>query len=212
MIDDVEFARALHVLCIAHWIGGVAFVTLIALPFARAQKDAAAGWALFEGIENRFAGQVRWSIPFAGASGFWMTWRLGLWAAFADPAFWWMDAMVLRAGGAHGGGQFSSLNRLPIEASPLRRRAIRGVCCAASGARISCCSWRQPPRSSAPWRAPTEDYCDEGSRAREARSRGNARRTPRRVARPPRSGAGGAPRSSVMASAPSFSAPASGRS
>ncbi len=93
-IDDIEIARALHVLCIAHWIGGVAFVTLVALPFARAQKDAAAGWALFEGIENRFAGQVRWSIPLAGASGLWMTWRLGLWAAFADPAFWWMDAMV----------------------------------------------------------------------------------------------------------------------
>jgi len=24
-----------------------------------------------------------------------MTWRLGLWAAFDAPSFWWMDAMVL---------------------------------------------------------------------------------------------------------------------
>jgi uncharacterized membrane protein len=94
-IDDVELARALHVLCIVHWIGGVAFVTLVALPLARAQNDGANGWALFEGIENRFAAQARWSIPLAGASGLWMTWRLGLWGAFADPAFWWMDAMVL---------------------------------------------------------------------------------------------------------------------
>jgi uncharacterized membrane protein len=94
-IDDVELARALHVLCVVHWIGGVAFVTLVALPLARAQNDGAKAWALFEGIENRFAAQARWSIPLAGASGLWMTWRLGLWSAFADPAFWWMDAMVL---------------------------------------------------------------------------------------------------------------------
>jgi hypothetical protein len=24
-----------------------------------------------------------------------MTWRLGLWSSFFDPAFWWMDAMLL---------------------------------------------------------------------------------------------------------------------
>jgi uncharacterized membrane protein len=95
VIDDVELARAVHVLCVAHWIGGVAFVTLVALPLARAQVDGTKGWALFEAIENRFAAQVRWSIPLAGVSGMWMTWRLGLWAAFVDPTFWWMDAMVL---------------------------------------------------------------------------------------------------------------------
>ena len=95
MIDDIEVARALHVLCVAHWIGGVAFVTLVALPLARAQDEAAKGWALFAAIENRFGAQVRWTIPIAGLSGLWMTWRLGLWTAFADPGFWWMDAMVL---------------------------------------------------------------------------------------------------------------------
>ena len=35
MIDDIELARALHVLFVFHWIGGVAFVTLVALPLAR---------------------------------------------------------------------------------------------------------------------------------------------------------------------------------
>ena len=94
VVDDVELARALHVLSVVHWIGGVAFVALVALPLARSAKDARAGWALFESIENRFAGQVRWSIPLAGATGAWMTWRLDLWAGFAEPAFWWLDAMV----------------------------------------------------------------------------------------------------------------------
>jgi putative copper export protein len=38
VIDDVELARAVHVLCVAHWIGGVAFVTLVALPRAGAGR------------------------------------------------------------------------------------------------------------------------------------------------------------------------------
>ena len=86
MIDDVEVARALHVVFVAHWIGGVAFVTLVALPLARACGDAEKGWALFEPIERRFAAQVRFSIPLAGATGFWMAWRLQLWGLFAEPA------------------------------------------------------------------------------------------------------------------------------
>ena len=94
MIDDIELARALHVLFVAHWIGGVAFVTLVALPLALSKSEAKAGWALFEAIEGRFAAQVRWSIPLAGLSGLWMTWRLELWGLFAYPAFWWLDAMV----------------------------------------------------------------------------------------------------------------------
>jgi uncharacterized membrane protein len=95
MINDIELSRALHVLFVAHWIGGVSFVTLVALPLARAASDARKGWALFESIEKRFSAQVRWTIPLAGATGLWMTWRLDLWNRFADPSFWWMDAMVL---------------------------------------------------------------------------------------------------------------------
>ncbi len=94
MIDDIELAQALHVLSIVHWIGGVAFVTLVALPLSRAKPEAAQGWALFEAIERRFAAQVRISIPLAGATGLWMVWRLNLWAGFADPALWWLSAMA----------------------------------------------------------------------------------------------------------------------
>jgi hypothetical protein len=65
-----------------------------AAPGAREQGPGK-GWALFEAIEKRFSRQVRWSIPLAGATGLWTAWRLNLWAQFADPAFWWLDAMVL---------------------------------------------------------------------------------------------------------------------
>jgi uncharacterized membrane protein len=93
-LDYIELARALHVLFVTHWIGGVAFITLVALPLARSSKDPQAGWAFFEAIERRFSAQVRWSIPLAGATGLWMACRLNLWSQFADPAFWWLDAMV----------------------------------------------------------------------------------------------------------------------
>jgi uncharacterized membrane protein len=95
VIDDIELARAVHVLFVVHWIGGVAFVTLVALPLALSKSEAKAGWELFEAIERRFAAQVRWSIPLAGLTGLWMTWRLDLWGLFASRAFWWLDAMVL---------------------------------------------------------------------------------------------------------------------
>ena len=94
MIDDIGLARALHVLFVVHWIGGVAFVTLVALPLARAGEEARSSWALFEAIERRFAVQARVSVPLAGATGLWMTSRLDLWSRFGDRAFWWMDAMV----------------------------------------------------------------------------------------------------------------------
>ena len=94
-LDDIELARALHVLFVTHWIGGVAFITLVALPLANAREDARVGWALFEAIEKRFSAQVRWSIPLAGATGLWMAWRLDLWDQFGDPTFWWLDAMAL---------------------------------------------------------------------------------------------------------------------
>ena len=92
-MDDVVLARALHVLAVVHWIGGVAFVTLVALPLANA-RGGPEGLALFGAIERRFAAQVRWSIAIAGASGLWMTYRMDLWYRFADPRFWWMSAMA----------------------------------------------------------------------------------------------------------------------
>jgi uncharacterized membrane protein len=92
-MDDVTLARALHVLAVIHWIGGLAFVTLIVLPFARSRQTAAEALAVFANVERRFAAQVRVSIPLVGATGLWMTYRLNLWDRFADPHFWWMTAM-----------------------------------------------------------------------------------------------------------------------
>jgi hypothetical protein len=45
-------------------------------------------------IEHGFARQARWTTGVAGATGFYMAWRLDLWDRFATAEFWWMHAMV----------------------------------------------------------------------------------------------------------------------
>ncbi len=94
-MDDVTLARAVHILSIVHWIGGVAFVTLVVLPVARRVADPRQRLALFESVERRFAAQVRLSVPLAGATGFYMAERLDAWLRFLDPAQWWLGAMLL---------------------------------------------------------------------------------------------------------------------
>lgn len=94
-MDDLAIARALHVLAIVHWIGGVAMVTLVLLPGLARAVPGPERLRLFEMIEGRFAFQARLSTVLAGATGFWMTHRLGAWERFLDPCdYWWMHAMV----------------------------------------------------------------------------------------------------------------------
>ncbi len=93
--NDFAIARALHVLAVLLWIGGVAFVTMVLIPACRGIAEPQAQLDLFERLEHRFAAVARWSVLVAGASGLWLVWRLDLWARFADPAgWWWMHGMV----------------------------------------------------------------------------------------------------------------------
>jgi uncharacterized membrane protein len=94
-MDWVTLARAIHVIAVVHWIGGVAMVTLVLLPAIGRIAEPERQLALFEAIEGRFARQARVSVTAAGLSGLYMTYGLGIWDRFTDPAFWWMHAMLL---------------------------------------------------------------------------------------------------------------------
>jgi uncharacterized membrane protein len=94
-MDDIAIARALHVVAVLHWIGGLAFVTLVVLPTIAAVAEPARRLVLFEAVERRFSGQVKLSVPLAGASGAYMAERLDLWNRFVDSAGWWLAAMAL---------------------------------------------------------------------------------------------------------------------
>lgn len=93
-MTDYFLARALHVLAIVLWIGGVAFVTTVLLPSVRRFRDPVAQVAFFESVESSFARQARWTTVLAGASGFWLVHSLDAWDRFSDPHYWWMHAMV----------------------------------------------------------------------------------------------------------------------
>lgn len=93
-MHDVVAARALHVLAVVIWIGGVAMATTAALPAIR-RGELGENWLrAFQAIEHRFAWQARAAIIVVGLSGIYMTWRLDLWSRFETVAFWWMHAMV----------------------------------------------------------------------------------------------------------------------
>jgi uncharacterized membrane protein len=94
MMEAAIVARALHVLGVVLWIGGVAFVTTVLLPSVRRMKSPGERVAFFEAVEGRFAWQARGTTLLVGATGFHLVGAWDLWGRFASPAYWWMHAMV----------------------------------------------------------------------------------------------------------------------
>ena len=93
-MDDVAIARALHVVSVVLWIGGVAFVTTVLLPAVRRLKAPQKRMQVFDQIEQRFAWQARVSTAIVGLTGFYMLYRFDMWDRFRHAAYWWFDAMV----------------------------------------------------------------------------------------------------------------------
>ena len=94
-MNDLAIARALHVLAVVIWIGGVAMVTTVILPMALRARTTREGQTLLEAVERRFIWQARIATLVVAASGFYIVDRLQLWDRFRSIEFWWMHAMVL---------------------------------------------------------------------------------------------------------------------
>jgi len=94
-MNDLAIARAIHVLAVVVWIGGVAMVTTVILPMVRGSQIPTDGEAMFEAVERRFIWQARIATLLVAVSGFYMVERLDLWDRFRNIEFWWMHAMVL---------------------------------------------------------------------------------------------------------------------
>ena len=93
-MNELALIRALHVLGVVLWIGGVAFVTTVLLPAVRELKSPTEQVEFFATVERRFAWQARLTTLLVGISGFAIILRWNLWARFADGQFWWMHGMV----------------------------------------------------------------------------------------------------------------------
>ena len=81
-MDDVVIARALHVLAIVIWIGGVAMMTMVVLPALRRGDLGPNRLQVFEAVERRFTWHARSAAVIVGVTGFYMTDRLDLWGRF----------------------------------------------------------------------------------------------------------------------------------
>jgi uncharacterized membrane protein len=95
IMDDVIFARALHVLGVVIWIGGVAMATMVVLPAVRRGDLGADRMRSFQAIEHRFIWIARAAVLVVGLTGLFMIVRLDIWDRFQFAAFWWMHAMVI---------------------------------------------------------------------------------------------------------------------
>lgn len=88
-------ARALHVVGVVLWIGGVAFVTTVLIPALRRLPDATDRYRLFESLEGRFAFQARVVTLVTGISGFYMMEFMSAWERYLQPQFWWIHLMTV---------------------------------------------------------------------------------------------------------------------
>jgi uncharacterized membrane protein len=88
-------ARALHVVCVVLWIGGVAFVTSVLIPSLRRKASLNERLDLFEALENRFSFQAKITTLLTGLSGFYMLYFTDTWSRYVDLQFWWLHLMTL---------------------------------------------------------------------------------------------------------------------
>jgi uncharacterized membrane protein len=94
ILDALWLARALHVVGVVLWIGGVSFVTLTLLPTIRRDFPPELQLAEFERYERKFGQQARWITQLVGASGLFITWKTELWFRFVTSGYGWMHTMV----------------------------------------------------------------------------------------------------------------------
>ncbi|HEU4616980.1 MAG TPA: hypothetical protein VFV10_03025 [Gammaproteobacteria bacterium] len=91
----IAFARAVHVLAVLWWVGGVAMVTATILPaLARSGLSQPERLRMFTRIRARFVWQARTAVLLAGASGGYLLAHLGGAARLAYPQTWWISLML----------------------------------------------------------------------------------------------------------------------
>ena len=88
-------ARAIHVVAVVLWIGGVAFVTTVLIPALKRMTVAEERLTLFETLEGRFSLQAKFVTLATGLSGLYMIDFTQSWGRYAYVEFWWMHLMTI---------------------------------------------------------------------------------------------------------------------
>jgi len=94
-LDNFIIARALHIVGVVMWIGGVSMVTTVLLyavnEFSRTEDKV----VFFEKIERRFMWQARLTTLLTGLSGFYMLYVIDGWQRYLYFSYWWIHAMTI---------------------------------------------------------------------------------------------------------------------
>jgi uncharacterized membrane protein len=85
--------RAIHVVSVVMWIGGVYFVTTVLIPKFRNENDLHIRLEQFEAVERRFTLQAKFITVVAGLSGFYMVHYLNGWERYLHIEYWWLHLM-----------------------------------------------------------------------------------------------------------------------
>ena len=93
--DYFVIARAIHVLGVVLWIGGVAFVTTVLIPAVKQLASPEERLQLFEQLESKFSFQAKFVTLATGISGYVMLDIINGWDRYLHPQFWWMHLMTL---------------------------------------------------------------------------------------------------------------------
>jgi uncharacterized membrane protein len=62
----------IHIICVIIWIGGVTFVTTVIFPMMYMTEGSLEKALMFQRVEHRFAGMVKWLVAIVGITGLWM--------------------------------------------------------------------------------------------------------------------------------------------
>ncbi|MEI6860279.1 MAG: hypothetical protein V5788_11045 [Shewanella sp.] len=89
------FARAIHVIGVVLWIGGVAFVTTVLIPSVKQLASPEKRLELFEQLESKFSFQAKFVTLATGVSGYVMLDIIDGWDRYLYLQFWWMHLMTL---------------------------------------------------------------------------------------------------------------------
>lgn len=94
-INHYVIARAIHVVGVVLWIGGVAFVTTVLIPALKNLNGTDKRLELFEKLEGKFSFQAKIVTLVTGLSGFWMLEVMQGWNRYLHLQFWWLHLMTL---------------------------------------------------------------------------------------------------------------------
>ncbi|MDN6309259.1 MAG: hypothetical protein ACTHY4_03805 [Flavobacteriaceae bacterium] len=93
-MENLTLARLLHIIVVMLWIGGVAMVTTVIIPAAKAIRSPEERITFFRKIESRFSIQAKITTLITGLTGFYMLYEMNAWDRYLDYHFWWLHAMT----------------------------------------------------------------------------------------------------------------------